>query len=143
LSPPPDEHDLECSELAIRLDWSCDDLIPPSLARLTYEAEGAPIAYLVQGNVLVPPGCASFWTHGGLDNDPEGFRAAAVLSTGLAEEKAFSGSIEERTLKDIDPQRFGKPESAACSLPAGRPPRGDLTGATLLLFAACGSRLAM
>src|SRR5690349_5348629 len=46
ISPPEDEYDTECNELAVGLDWSCDDIIPYRLARIAYASEGAPIAYL-------------------------------------------------------------------------------------------------
>lgn len=143
VNPPPDEYDLECSELAVSLEWSCDDIIPPSIARVTYEAEGAPIAYVVQGGVLVPRGCASYWTRGSVDSDRATFRAAAILPTGLAAENAFAGSIEERTVQDTYPERFSKPGSAWCSLRAGKAPRGGIVGTTVLLLAAFGSCLVM
>jgi hypothetical protein len=137
ISPPEDEYDRECTDLAVPLEWSCNDYIPYSLARVAYASEGAPIAYLVQGNILVPPGCASFWTGGAVDTDPAAFRAAAILPTGLGEEHGFDGTIEERSLQDSYPERFQDRQSAMCSLPTGGRPPGGVAGMTLLIAATC------
>jgi hypothetical protein len=118
-SPPPDEYDTSCSALAVPLEWSCNDIIPYGLVQVTYAPEGAPIAYLVQGDTLVPAGCPMFWAGGSGDSDPSTFRVAAVLATGLGEERVFTGNVEERTLPDIYPERFQKRGSALCSFQAG------------------------
>lgn len=122
LNPPDAEYDTECSEHATRLEWSCDDLIPSHLARVGYAGEGDAIAYLVQGDTLVPAGCAAFWTQGSPESDPATFRVAAVSPNGVAEENAFAGSVELRTAQDTYSDRFSSSEG--CSLGSG--PRSPL-----------------
>lgn len=108
LSPPPGAYDTSCSTRSVSLDWSCDDIIPGSLAQVTYRAEGAPIAYLVQRERLVPAGCPMFWAHGNADSPPESFRVAAVLPTGIGEEHAFAGEVEVQTNGDVVPGRVAQ-----------------------------------
>jgi hypothetical protein len=134
LSPPPSEYDTECSALAVGLSWGCDDIIPAYVTRIAYAFEGEAIAYLVQGDTLVPPGCASYWVrHYGPDADPAAFRVAAVMPTGVAEEHAFAGTVELRTLEESNPGVF-QTRRNACSLDFERRPAPPmLLGAATLL----------
>lgn len=143
-SPPPSEYDTECSALAVGLSWGCDDIIPAYVTRIAYTSEGGAIAYLVQGDTLVPPGCASYWVnHYGPDADPAAFRVAAVLPTGVAEEHAFGGPVELRTLQESNPGTFQKQRNA-CSLDFERRPAGHtlLAAATLAVIGGYARRRA-
>jgi hypothetical protein len=132
-----------CSAAATPLSWYCNDTGGPLyVARIGYAAEGSAIAYLVQGDYLVPPGCASFWWDTWSVPGPEQVRVAAVLPTGLAEEHAFAGPVEDRTtVPNPNPGSFaGRP--SACSLDFEQRPasRSLLAATTLLVLGACARR---
>jgi hypothetical protein len=141
---PREEYDSQCTDAATALSWGCNDTGGPSyLARVAYESEGAPIAYLVQGGYLVPPGCPWFWAPASAEAGSAQFRVAAVLPTGLAEEHVFAGPV------DFPPREAGpvsSPGSAgspsACAVGFGpRPARASaLAAAALAILAACARR---
>jgi hypothetical protein len=109
LSPPDDG----CSEPVTQLEWSCDDIIPERITRVRYESDGDIVAYLAQGGVLVPPGCASLSL-----SYAESFHVAAVLPSGLTEEVYFTGAVEEHALEELRPDLYQQPR--ACSVGFGR-----------------------
>lgn len=137
VNPPPEEYDGACTQLAIPLGYECNDTGgPPYLARVAYDWSGAPpLAYLVQGGWLVPPGCLSFWARTE-SSTPEEFRVAAVLPTGLGEEHAFTGEV---AVTEAEPGPYANPPSA-CSIQPGRRTSPSLLLAIAML-SALGVRL--
>jgi hypothetical protein len=125
-NPPSGEYDTQCSERAISLAWSCNDIIPFGLARVAYEEQGGPnallppIAYLAQGGVLLPAGCPQHWVGADTKVPASRFRVASVLSTGVSDDQVFDGEVVVRTLADVYPQRHAAP-SHVCSLRGGAP----------------------
>jgi hypothetical protein len=139
-NPPADEYDL-CSEPAIALHERCDDIIPSRLLRVEYQAQGAPIAYLVQGDTLVPARCASFWFGDSSGVSPSlAYVAQAVSPTGVGPSQGFSGTVEVRgapatAAVDAPP---ASSSSTGCAIVSRRPTRTPvaLIALTLIVGAA-------
>lgn len=140
VSPPPELYDTACTQTAVPLGDSCNDTGGPShLARVAYEVEGLPLAYLVQGGWIVPLGCESFWAPASPARDSEQFTVSAILPTGLGEEHTFAGPVD---FPPRDPGPFQDAPSA-CSIdfqqrPA--PPWFSLVGALAIIAAAARRR---
>jgi hypothetical protein len=90
---------------------------------VAYEERGgantlSPIAYLAQGDVLLPAGCAHYWTNGSPQSSPSHFRVAAVFSTGVGDERSFGGEVVTRTAADA-PAGRNPSNRAECALRSG------------------------
>jgi hypothetical protein len=139
VSPPPEVYDTACTQTAVSLGDSCNDTGGPShLARVAYEFEGLPLAYLVQGGWIVPLGCESFWAAASPERGSAQFTVSAILPTGMAEEHTFAGPV------DFPPREPGPFQDApsACSIDIQQrsaPPWFALLG-TLAVIAAARRR---
>jgi hypothetical protein len=141
VSPPPEVYDAACTQTAVPLGGSCNDTGGPShVARVAYELEGDPIAYLVQGGWIVPRGCEAFWAAASPARDAAQFTVSAILPTGLAEEHAFAGPVE---FPPRDPGPFQAPPSAcAIDLERGPAARWSSVLGTLAVIGAAARRRA-
>jgi hypothetical protein len=137
VNPPASEYDL-CSEPAIALHGRCDDIIPSRLLRVEYQPQGTPIAYLVQGDTLVPAGCPWFWfgDSSGVSSSLA-YVAQAVLPTGVGPSRAFSGAVEVRGLRAtaVADAPTASSSSAGCALASGRSARSDAAVVALAVLA--------
>lgn len=150
INPPSSEYDRQCTDRAIPLAWSCNDILPVALARVAYEEQGGPnallppIAYLAQGEVLLPAGCPQHWVGASTETSASRFRVASVLSTGVSDEQVFDGEVVVRTLADVYPERnvatSSASESDGCSLGGEAPgaPGVALPGSWLSALALIG-----
>jgi hypothetical protein len=139
VSPTPEEYDTTCSQAATALFLPCNDTGGPlHVARVAYEREGTPIAYLVQRGWLVPPGCESFWTAASASGGPTQFTVSAVLPTGVAEEHTFASPVD---FPPADPGPF-QDSPRACSLDLERRPAPRMVSvlATLAVIGAAVRR---
>jgi hypothetical protein len=140
ISPPPEDFDAQCTNAATPLGfWDCDDTgSPPHIARITYEYEGVPVAYLVQGKYLVPRGCASFWVRALPEEGPAQFRVAAVLPNGVAEEHVFAEPVD---FPPVDRGPVQGPPSACSMGLERRPAQASVVAVTsVVMLAACARR---
>jgi hypothetical protein len=131
LNPPRDQYDTECMEFVAQLADICNEDVPPALTRVTYASQGDVIAYLAQGRAIMPARCATYWMPSGERPSPEDHRVAAVLPTGVAQERAFDGPIEVRTQGGTHSEMLGGSDDSSCSIGLGRPAPGTLTSVAL------------
>jgi len=90
------------------------------------------IGYLVQGGWIVHPTCTTFvvtvWS-----SDPSQLSVAAVLPTGITEERTYDGTVDAHSTAEAYPELFDEPD-ARCSMSFGRLALNPLAGAALALL---------
>jgi len=135
LNPPQDQYDTDCMEFVAQLADTCNDDVPPALTRVTYASQGNVIAYLVQSRAIMPARCATYWMPSDDRPRPEAHRVAAVLPTGMAQERAYDGPIEVRTEAGTHSEMLSGSDDSSCSIGFRQPGPSTFTALALALTA--------
>jgi hypothetical protein len=115
LEPPG--YDAACEQRATPLGDYCNDTLDWDYARIRFSGEGNVVAYVVQGGWLAPAGCTTLFTTA-RTTDPSQYSIAAVLPTGLAEARTYTGEVEWHDAEEAYPELYSQP--SACSLGLGQ-----------------------
>lgn len=130
-TPPPGEYNVYCEEMAVPLEFSCNDFLPQYRSLIRFSVEGSAVASIVQGRIL-PTSCTQLSSYGDPDSPPSDFQAAVVLPSGLTVETEFAGPVKDAS--------HDSAESEGCSLRVSPRPANALGALIGLAFVAGWAR---